>query len=87
MLGLVVGRLLHDLAVDLVLEALELVAVAEHRQRTVHLVLVLQQLQVPHVSAQGMKGTVSRYCSSIFSLILLMDRRPVLYALQIAVDF
>jgi hypothetical protein len=50
-------------------------------------VLVLQQLQVPHVSAQGMKGTVSRYCSSIFSLILLMDRRPVLYALQIAVDF
>ena len=58
MLGLVVGGLLHDLAVDLVLEALELVAVAQHRQGTVHLVLILQQLQVTHVPAHIFVSTV-----------------------------
>ena len=47
---LVVGRLLHDLAVDLVLEVLELVAEAEDGQRAVDVAHVLGQRHVSHVA-------------------------------------
>ena len=49
-MALVVGGLLHDLAVDLVPDRLELVAVHQDRVDAVDLVLVLQEGQVAHVA-------------------------------------
>ena len=47
-LGLVVGGLLHNLAEDLVLELLVLVAVGEDDEGALHVHLVLDRRQVAH---------------------------------------
>ena len=48
--GLVVGGLLHDLAVDLVPDGFKLSAIDKDGVDTVDFVLVLQQRHVSHIS-------------------------------------